>query len=85
MQYRIRKVDIRPRVSVLITDIDNILFDWVEIWYKPFGSMLEKLVSSSGVSRQQLIQEIKQVQSRRVHAGKTQTNFESPHLAGYPT
>ena len=23
--------------------------------------------------------------SRLVHAGKTQTNFESPHLSGYPT
>jgi len=51
----------RPRVSVLITDIDNTLFDWVEIWFKPFDAMLEKLVSSSGVNRQQLIQEIKQV------------------------
>lgn len=54
----------RPRVSVLITDLDNTLFDWVEIWYQPFNAMLEKLVSSSNIPRQQLINEIRTVHQK---------------------
>ena len=54
----------RPRVSVIITDLDNTLFDWVEIWFQPFNAMLEKLVSSSGIPRQQLIDEIREVHQK---------------------
>ena len=37
--------------SALITDLDNTLFDWVEIWINCFSSMLEEIVKISGVSK----------------------------------
>lgn len=52
------------RVSLVITDLDNTLFDWVDIWYKSFSAMLESLVSKSGVPRDLLISEIRDVHQR---------------------
>jgi len=49
----------RPRVNLLITDLDNTLFDWVSVWHQSFDSMLTKLVEESGVDRGQLINEFK--------------------------
>ncbi|MBI4589937.1 MAG: HAD family hydrolase [Candidatus Rokubacteria bacterium] len=54
----------RPPVSVLVTDLDNTLFDWVDIWYRCFNAMLTRLVEDSGVSREQLLLEFRQVHQR---------------------
>jgi FMN phosphatase YigB (HAD superfamily) len=48
-------------VSVVITDLDNTLFDWVEIWHEPFKAMLDQLVSASGIDRDTLIKEFQQI------------------------
>ena len=45
--------------SVLITDVDNTLFDWVGVWYHSFRPMLSELVRISGVPEDTLIAEIK--------------------------
>jgi phosphoglycolate phosphatase len=50
----------RP-VSVLITDLDNTLYDWFEVWYQSFRGMLTKLLQTSGVPEPVLIKEIKQI------------------------
>jgi len=50
--------------SVLITDVDNTLLDWVEVWHATFSAMVEKLVSISGVPRDQLLDEIREVHQR---------------------
>ncbi len=48
-----------PRTkSVLITDLDNTLFDWVELWYNCFSAMLDQIVVISGIPKEQLIPEI---------------------------
>jgi hypothetical protein len=47
--------------AVLITDLDNTLFDWFQIWYQPFHAMLCELIKISGVPRNTLIEEIKTV------------------------
>lgn len=39
----------KQKVSLLITDLDNTLFDWFEIWYHPFKAMLDDLAATSGV------------------------------------
>jgi FMN phosphatase YigB (HAD superfamily) len=39
------------RCSVVITDLDNTLFDWVDIWFRSFKPMLDSLVAESGISR----------------------------------
>jgi phosphoglycolate phosphatase-like HAD superfamily hydrolase len=42
----------RPRV--LITDVDNTLLDWQELWYQTFSAMIEQVLSISGVDREVL-------------------------------
>jgi phosphoglycolate phosphatase len=48
-------------ISLLVTDIDNTLFDWVEAWYRSFSAMLDETVRLTGIPREQLIPEIKAV------------------------
>lgn len=52
------------QISVVITDLDNTLFDWVEIWYRPFKAMLDDLASDSGVSHEILERDFKEVHQR---------------------
>jgi phosphoglycolate phosphatase len=47
----------RPAVTVLITDMDNTLFDWLGMWEAAFGAMLERLTADSGVPRETLERE----------------------------
>jgi FMN phosphatase YigB (HAD superfamily) len=54
----------KPRKTVLITDCDNTLYDWVDIWYRSFAPMLDVLVAQSGVAREKLVLEIKQVHQK---------------------
>ena len=48
-------------VTVVITDLDNTLFDWVHIWFEPFNDMLEEIVRTSAISKEVLINDIKQI------------------------
>lgn len=50
--------------TTLITDFDNTLFDWVELWLHCFSAMLDSLVQISGVSKEQLIPEIAAVHQK---------------------
>ena len=50
--------------TVLITDLDNTLFDWFETWYNSFNAMLESVVDISGISRETLIPEIKAIHQK---------------------
>lgn len=34
---------------VLITDVDNTLFDWQDLWYRTFSAMMDKVIEISGV------------------------------------
>ena len=43
------------RITTVILDLDNTLFDWVDVWYKSFSAMLEELAKASGVDRDVLI------------------------------
>lgn len=48
----------KPIKSALITDLDNTLFDWFDIWRSTFIPMLKKTVEISGIPEEQLIREI---------------------------
>ena len=52
------------RVTTIVTDLDNTLWDWVEIWYRPFAAMLDHLIQRSGVERAVLEREIRSVHQR---------------------
>lgn len=50
--------------TALITDLDNTLFDWVELWLNSFSSMLDSIVEISGVPKEKLIPEIAAIHQR---------------------
>jgi FMN phosphatase YigB (HAD superfamily) len=52
------------KISVVITDLDNTLFDWVETWFRSFTALVDRLVIDSGVEREQLLDEIRDVHQR---------------------
>src|SRR5262245_51311685 len=54
----------RPRKTALITDLDNTLFDWADLWYKCFSAMLDEIVRISGTPRETLIPEIRAVHQK---------------------
>lgn len=48
----------------LITDLDNTLFDWVELWVNCFSAMLDSVVEISDIAKEQLIPEIAAVHQK---------------------
>jgi FMN phosphatase YigB (HAD superfamily) len=54
----------RHAISMVVTDVDNTLFDWVDVWYRSFSAMLEETVRITGVPREHLVREIKNVHQR---------------------
>lgn len=53
-----------PR-QLLITDLDNTLWDWFEAWYQSFSALIDGLVALSGVDRATLEQQIKAIHQQR--------------------
>lgn len=49
------------RKKALITDVDNTLYDWFDIWHSCFTAMLEKTLEISGVDRDVLLKDIQRV------------------------
>jgi FMN phosphatase YigB (HAD superfamily) len=47
--------------KLLITDLDNTLYDWVSFFAQSFNAMLEKTIEITGLERELLISEFKQV------------------------
>lgn len=50
--------------TVLITDVDNTLFDWFSVWYHSFSAMLNKVVEITDCDRELLISQIKTVHQK---------------------
>ena len=44
-----------PKKTTIITDLDNTLFDWVELWLNCFSTMLDGIVEISGIPKEKLI------------------------------
>lgn len=49
------------RKKLLITDVDNTLFDWVDIWYRSFSAMLAETTRITGLSAVSLYPSIARV------------------------
>lgn len=77
----------KPRKSVVVTDLDNTLYDWVEDWHRLVGAPLLRLVSEFGIDRQALIRATRDVFARH-DTDEYALLFEelcvSPLLAGHP-
>lgn len=56
----------RSQVRLLITDLDNTLWDWFAAWYASFNAMVTRVAQDSGVPLDVLLPEIRRIhQSRR--------------------
>lgn len=53
-----------PKKTTIITDLDNTLFDWVELWLNCFSTMLDGIVEISGIQKEKLIPEISAVHQK---------------------
>ncbi len=54
-----------PPVSLLVTDLDNTLWDWVEIWYRSFTALLDGIVRISQIPAAELVPDIRRIHQRR--------------------
>lgn len=57
------------KIKTLITDVDNTLYDWFDIWYASFSAMLDKVVDISKLPRETLLTDIQEV-FRRHHTSE---------------
>lgn len=55
---------VKPRISTVITDLDNTLFDWAAVWHQSFKAMLDRLVDESGIAQEVLEAEFKVIFQR---------------------
>lgn len=51
-------------VSLVILDLDNTLYDWVDFWHKSFKAMLDRLVQDSGIPEETLLEDFKQIHQK---------------------
>jgi len=49
---------------VLITDVDNTLLDWQDLWYQTFSAMIAKVIEISGVEPETLYAECSAIHQR---------------------
>jgi phosphoglycolate phosphatase-like HAD superfamily hydrolase len=54
----------RLQHTALITDFDNTLYDWFEMWHQSFGAMFAEIKRISGISEDVLIPEIRELHQR---------------------
>lgn len=55
----------KTSISLLVTDLDNTLYDWVDIWYRSFRALLDEIVRISGVDEAVLKRQIRTIHQRR--------------------
>jgi FMN phosphatase YigB (HAD superfamily) len=66
--------------KLLVTDLDNTLYDWVTFFARSFGDMIAKLVEMTGIDRGILIAEFKEVHQRYGNSEQPFSLLELPSL-----
>ena len=65
---------------LLVTDLDNTLWDWFQAWYESFSVLLSQVAAMSGVKQQQLEEEIQSIHQLRRTAEYSNLLNEMPSL-----
>ena len=52
------------KVSCVILDLDNTLYDWFHMWYSSFHPFLEEVSKISGVSEEELKAEFRTIHKK---------------------
>jgi phosphoglycolate phosphatase len=55
----------KPRVELLVTDLDNTVWDWFEAWYQSFTALLQGLHEATGIAVEDLEREIRPIHQAR--------------------
>lgn len=67
-------------LKLLVTDLDNTLYDWVTFFAQSFEAMVAKLVEMTGINRKTLIVEFKTVHQRYGNSEQPFALLELPSL-----
>lgn len=54
----------KKKVDLIITDLDNTLFDWFKPWYRAYDQMISDISDKSKINRNILIAEIKKIHEK---------------------
>lgn len=52
------------KIKTVITDFDNTLFDWFQMWYKSSSAMIKKIIEISDIGEEELLAEIRKVHQK---------------------
>lgn len=74
---------LRQKKTTLISDLDNTLFDWVELWLNCFSAMLDEIVRISGLEKEVLIPEIAAVHQKHGTSEYSMLIEELPSLRSF--
>ncbi len=56
----------KKKVDLIITDLDNTLFDWFKPWYRAYDQMISDISDKSKINRSILIAEIKKYMKKPI-------------------
>jgi FMN phosphatase YigB (HAD superfamily) len=62
----------KPEIGLLVLDLDNTLWDWVDVWVESFSALVDGLVDQTGLDPAELKREISAVHQLR---GTTEYSF----------
>lgn len=55
----------RPKIGLLVVDLDDTLWTWFDAWYESFSSMMMELQKATGLSREELLPAIKSMHEQK--------------------
>ncbi|MEX1368938.1 MAG: HAD family hydrolase [Nannocystaceae bacterium] len=72
-----------PTISVVFTDLDNTLYDWVAWYSRAFYRMLDGAAMRSGVARSTLLEQVQQLYQRRHRLEEPEALLHAPAISAY--
>jgi len=74
--------NVKQEVNFFITDLDDTLWDWLEMWYNSFNPYLERISKETQIDRSKLIDNFKELHQKY---GTTEMSFAYKELPIIPS